>query len=234
MTLQLPKRRYLTFEELQERWKCNANDLRELICTGRIVPSWRSAIPMTWVQWVDDEDSPPGRDRLIPEGRTHPFKGGDWSNPADEWFFLRCPYETAALACSFDVVCESSTDPPEKDENGFPPFAFWYRLPAPITLDNVVEKGVFMLTEICRFEAAATDDSVADEPAEKPVGTRERNTLLAMISVLCEMAKLPMATPHKAAQLIGSAASLLGVNLSVSTAYDKLKQLPEVLASRGK
>jgi hypothetical protein len=240
MAIHLPERRYFTFAELQRRWTCEANDVRDIVCSGAIAPSWHVNESMPWAKWVADEDAIPKGSKLVPTIRDD-FSGGAWLTPVNEWLFLRCPHETGRLSCAFDMLCTSATDPPELDD-GFPPMADWFYLHRKIDLMAVEDQGVFLLTEVARFEAAVSAPSDVGIPsssssprkAEMELGTRERHTLLTMIAALSSMAKLELDKPSKAAEAIANGAQLCGITLSKRTVEEKLKLVPGALAARGR
>ncbi len=69
---------------------------------------------------------------------------------------------------------------------------------------------------------------------ERPLSTRERNTLLCLIAVLCKEAKLDYKTAAKTAGLIESTAAGMGVFIGESTIEAHLKKIPDALATRMK
>lgn len=70
--------------------------------------------------------------------------------------------------------------------------------------------------------------------SSRPLGNKERNTLLAIIAALCSEAKLDYAKSSKTANLIQAAAAQMGVSLGETTIENKLKEIPDALASRMK
>lgn len=80
------------------------------------------------------------------------------------------------------------------------------------------------------------DNSVASKPSssEKPLGTKERNTLLTIIAVLCKEAKLDHTRPAKTAGLIQSTAAGMGLSIGESTIEGHLKKIPDALGTRMK
>lgn len=68
----------------------------------------------------------------------------------------------------------------------------------------------------------------------KPLSTKERNTLLAIIATLCQEAKIDYTRPAKAAANIQHAADSMGISIGESTIESHLKKIPDALASRGK
>jgi hypothetical protein len=70
--------------------------------------------------------------------------------------------------------------------------------------------------------------------SSEPIHTRERNTLLSIIGVLCKEAKIDISRPSKAAGCIESTAAIMGVSLGNSTIEAHLKKVPDSLAARMK
>ena len=70
--------------------------------------------------------------------------------------------------------------------------------------------------------------------AEKPLSTRERNTLLTIIAVLCKEAEIDYTKAAKAAALIQGTAATLGVNIGETTIEEHLKKIPDALERRMK
>lgn len=69
-------------------------------------------------------------------------------------------------------------------------------------------------------------------PDEKPVSTKERNTLLTIIAALCKEAKIDYSKHSKAAGLIQSAAASMGVSIGETTIEGHLKKIPDALGAR--
>jgi len=73
-----------------------------------------------------------------------------------------------------------------------------------------------------------------DALTNKPISTRERDTLLTIIAVLCKEAKIDFTKPAKAAGLIQSTAALMQVSIGETTIEGHLKKIPDALATRMK
>ena len=86
------------------------------------------------------------------------------------------------------------------------------------------------LTSVYRFNQQLP--IVESPPPEKPLDTKERNTLLTIIRVLCEEAKLDYTMTSKTADLIQSTAAKLGISIGSTSIRDHLKKIPNALASR--
>lgn len=69
---------------------------------------------------------------------------------------------------------------------------------------------------------------------DKPLGTRERNTLLTIIGLLCEGAGHDLSKHAKTAVAIKSAAALKGVDIGESTIEGHIKKAQEALEGKTK
>jgi hypothetical protein len=82
-------------------------------------------------------------------------------------------------------------------------------------------------------ETGEPPPAVSDFPAdERELSTRERNTLLALIGVLCEEAKIDYRKPSAAANAILSRCAASGVKLGETTIEEKLKLVPAAMEAR--
>lgn len=72
------------------------------------------------------------------------------------------------------------------------------------------------------------------DDAERPLMTKERNTLLAIIGVLANMAGLDIKKASKTGEIIESEAAKLGLSLSRRSAMDHLSRVPDAMATKGK
>jgi hypothetical protein len=111
-----------------------------------------------------------------------------------------------------------------------------------------IDKAKFLETLFSRVEVAMwlsssgldskyaflTANEVAYVAANKPLGTKERNTLLTIIAVLCKEAKIDYTKPAKAAGLIQSTAAFMAISIGETTIEDHLKKIPDALATRMK
>jgi hypothetical protein len=82
-----------------------------------------------------------------------------------------------------------------------------------------------------RFEKV---ESLSPQLEEKPLSNRERDTLLTIIAALCKEAKIPYEKPAKAAGLIQSLATGMGVSIGETTIEGHLKKIPDALTTRMK
>jgi hypothetical protein len=70
--------------------------------------------------------------------------------------------------------------------------------------------------------------------AEKPLGRRERNTLLVIIGALAELPKIDVKKPSGAAVAIEAQTALMGARVAARTIEDHLKRIPDAIEDRNK
>ncbi len=95
------------------------------------------------------------------------------------------------------------------------------------------EDSVFVVRTVAltKFIQSLNVDGNADE---KPLLTRERNTLLVMIGLLCELADLNLTKPAKTAGSIHNAAALKGIDIGETTIEEHLKKVNKALEGKTK
>jgi hypothetical protein len=69
---------------------------------------------------------------------------------------------------------------------------------------------------------------------DRPVGTRERTTLLLIIAALANLPKVNLSTPSAAAVAIESETIRLGARVAARTVEEHLKLIPGALRDRAK
>jgi hypothetical protein len=79
----------------------------------------------------------------------------------------------------------------------------------------------------------ATNDAEPME-SDKPLSTRERNTLLVIIAALAKEAKIEISKPSKAAIQIEELTEKMGVRVDHTTIESKIKLIDDALESRAK
>jgi hypothetical protein len=67
---------------------------------------------------------------------------------------------------------------------------------------------------------------------DRPVGPREKTTLLLIIAALAKLAKVPVERPSAAATAIEGEAARMGIRLGLRTIEEKLKLIQEALRSK--
>ena len=105
------------------------------------------------------------------------------------------------------------SDPPEIPDGGLPH-------------DSVLVVRTAALRE---FEERI---SKLDEPTEKPLGKRERDTLLVIIAALAKLAKMDVSKPSNAAKKIESQTLLMAARVAERTILDHLNRMPEAMEDR--
>jgi hypothetical protein len=74
---------------------------------------------------------------------------------------------------------------------------------------------------------------IAEKSEKKPLGKRERDTLLIIIAALARMAQIDLKKPSKAAANIEGETERMGARVSERTILDHLHRIPEALEDRG-
>jgi hypothetical protein len=77
------------------------------------------------------------------------------------------------------------------------------------------------------------EERIAEKSEEKPLGKRERTTLLVIIAALARMAEINLKKPSKAAFLIEGETERMGARVSERTILDHLNRIPSALEDRG-
>lgn len=222
MAIKIPARNYLTFSELMERWRCTESDLRYAVISGGIKPSVRLVGVHETVEW---ELTPWG----TWERKSEQDGGYVLSYQPVGWVYLQEPHQTGPFDCRFELASDERN--PDKADDVT--FASWYALKAPMTLESVIGQAVFLLKEIVDYEARHSHDEPPPRE-QKPLGARERDTLLTIIAALCKEAGIDYSKPAKAAGMIQSTAAKMGVSIGETTIEGHLKKIPDALGTRMK
>jgi hypothetical protein len=88
---------------------------------------------------------------------------------------------------------------------------------------------------VVRTSALRDLEALISEPEpdlERPIERRERRSLLVIIAALAKLAKVNVAKPSAAAAAIEGEAARMGIRVGVRTIEEKLKLIPDVLASK--
>lgn len=102
--------------------------------------------------------------------------------------------------------------------------------------EKVEEDGVdFLFTQIAALRYELKQYKSKDiGMVERPLLTKERNVLLAVVAALCKDAGYDTSKPAKTAVLIQSTAAKMGLSIGESTIENHLKKIPDALATRMK
>lgn len=227
MAIKLPKRNFVTFPEVCERWQCSENDIRELIIEEQLKPSFFLGNQSGYFIDFKYDDTIFGS-RIVKKLR---FEPEHQLVPNRDLFYLRDPRRVGALDCDFrfcswspDSAKTESNDPDELTSNSQ---VEWCLLDNRISLEEVLSSGVVTNIEIARFEAKLKHSS------EKTLATRERKSLLTIIAALCEPAGINYAA-RGAATEIAVLTSQVCSGLDPETVMKVLRAIPDALEIRQK
>lgn len=232
MTIKLPARSYLTLQELAVRWECTENDLRDLIISGQLKPSYiinHVAQKVRFHAETDDAGAywlPRTTATFEDDDGTLRGKLYDTSGP----YYLLHPEVTSALNCQFILFSKDRDHVQGEDDRNICFMLTGENEWKVISLDMVFQNGMVQLSEVARFE----EPKVKTPFNEDPLNTRERNTLLTVIAALCKEAGLDYNKPAKTAGMIQSTAAKMGLSIGESTIEGHLKKIPNAIASRMK
>lgn len=96
------------------------------------------------------------------------------------------------------------------------------------TLDTwLKEKGYQSPYSFCKLPSQ-------EHEKEKPLTTKERTTLLTLVGLLAEEAKIDISKPSKAASTLVSLAETKGIQIAQRTIEEHLKKIPDALEKRGR
>lgn len=108
-----------------------------------------------------------------------------------------------------------------------------FELTSPIGMAHALKQEVFMPNEVARVEATSEDQS-AVQTTEKPLSTRERNTLLTIIAALAKYGKIDIKECGKSAQFISGLTAEIGASVSKRAIEEHLKKIQDALEVRMK
>ena len=217
-------KKHYTFAELQVRWGCEQSDLVQAVIDHELIPSvhiYRSNYEVKIFEYDYDADS----DKLELSVASI-LNGEDW---ATEWcdglHYLIWPYRTGVSDCEFHNFSQLATGHDEGD--------ICFALASPIGIPYLLKHGVFMPKEVARVEAFGEGQSESKN-TEKPLSTRERDTLLTIIAALAREAKIKVDLPGRAAIFIEGLTDSMGTHVSKRAIEEHLKKIPDALATRMK
>jgi hypothetical protein len=154
------------------------------------------------------------------------LNGEDWATEScDGFHYLIWPYRTGVSDCEFHNFSQLATGHDEGD--------ICFALASPIGIPYLLEHGVFMPKEVARVEAFGEGQSESKN-TEKPLSTRERDTLLTIIAALAREAKIKVDLPGRAAIFIEGLTDSMGTHVSKRAIEEHLKKIPDALATRMK
>lgn len=220
------EREYFLLGDAASRAGCSANDLIHFGATGNLVLcALMVGNPATEHDWDSDpeenefaceqyaEDGPP-------KGRLY----GPMQLPK---------YTIRQLEAGADDLIHYVYEPSSrKDSKQFFPIIWNLDTPVPISDFRLVvlAEDLKKLSEVPTNETQ--QNHVSKSSLQKPLGERERITLLVIISALAKEAKIDILKPSKAAELIDRLTQTLGARVAARTIEDHLKRIPAALENR--
>lgn len=226
MTSRIPQRDYLTFTELVKQLPISEDNLRYAIISGALKPCVRLNGSYSVLEW--DEDPVEG-------WSTSPLcqpseEQSEYKVTANDWFYLQDPMQTEAFECKFYYASESR-DPKKSNSS----FDIWHSLADHMTLKDVEERAVFLSVEVKKYEVdyLALSGTTGTSPAEKPLGNRERETLLKLVigMAIRGYGYDPEALKSTALKEIVDDLADLGVNVGVDRVRHYLKEAANTVLS---
>ena len=174
MAIKLPPRRYLTLPELAIRWECTENEVRELIVSSQLKPSYIINHVAHKVRFFETSDDAGDFWQMEPIGSVEDDDGKLRSKlyNTEGSYYLLHPDVTSSLDCHFFYF---STDKEHvkgaDDKNICFMLAGKGSLGQGITLDMVFAHGMVMMSEVVRVE----EQNSESPEAEKSIETRKHN-----------------------------------------------------------
>ncbi|WP_264878088.1 hypothetical protein [Vibrio agarivorans] len=102
-----------------------------------------------------------------------------------------------------------------------------------LDFDSHPHQLVVKTAELTRFIQVLQDEPLITTPDEKPLATRERNTLLVLIGALCRQLDINPSSPGVASS-VAAMTELVGAPVGEETVKNKLDQVAEALERRQK
>jgi hypothetical protein len=228
--IKLPARNFFTWDELKARWECTDNDLITAVIRAVVKPCIRVHTDLRLLVWREND---------LTGEMMESWYIGPGGLPAHfhlfSWLYLQDPIQTHPFNCEFSrvncerdaekdhiVSCSEELKPLIKQVH----YAVRLKLPEPLRIEDVKNDAVFLHREVTAYEALHGADAVVAK-VDQPLATRERNTMLSMIAVLCKEAKLDYKTPAKTAGRIRAAAEIMGIGIGETTIEGHLKKIPD-------
>ena len=141
------------------------------------------------------------------------------------WQYLQDPKQTTPFDCQFRWVSHER-DPIKMDYSN--PNRTWFQLDPEVKLQDVIEKGVFLIEEIKKYvtDYPLSGSTVGSSAIEKPLGSRERETLLKLLIGMAIVGYRydPAAAKSTALKDIADDLASLGISIDTDTVRKYLKE----------
>ena len=164
------ERKFLRADELLQRWQCSEADLKYEVIEGNLLPI---IFVNEGVEITDRDGRPVFGDK---EGYRLKSDDDDVLAPGyanHGYLILAVPVRESIETCSFWLFTQLRSAPGYED-------TAWQPVNS-IPLEKYWNEMVFGLPSVLGFEAARTQDGNTTEAKEKPLTTRERDTLLKLV-----------------------------------------------------
>ena len=217
------ERKFLRADELLQRWQCSEADLKYEVIEGNLLPI---IFVNEGVEITDRDGRPVFGDK---EGYRLKSDDDDVLAPGyanHGYLILAVPVRESIETCSFWLFTQLRSAPGYEDTT-------WQPVNS-IPLEKYWNEMVFDLPSVLGFEAARTQDGNTTGTKEKPLTTRERDTLLTIIAALAKAAKINIQDAGKAALYIEGLTAELGARVSKRAIEEHLKRIPDALETRMK
>jgi hypothetical protein len=230
--MQLPEKKYYTFQDAAKKLNCTVEDIKHYVMNRVIVPSLfldaGNYALNVFEETFDENNFYTGLglsgfedfEDITPKFENSRTRG---------FHYLILPKQQSAHDCTYEYASEKPRGHGEGD--------LCYTLQSIYDLDYLENFGVVMAIELERLLNPsilknAVPDKLPKPQGDKPLGNRERDTLLSIIAALCKEAKLDYEKPAKTAGLIQSTAAGMGISIGETTIENHLKRIPNALATR--
>ncbi len=150
-------------------------------------------------------------------------RGDAVSFKAKGWHYLQAPVQKGPFECFFYFA--SKDRDAEMTESSR---SDWYRLNKISNLKDVEKSAVFLIAEVQKYEAenSLLSGTVASPATEKPLGNRERETLLKLVigMAIKGYSHDPAALKSTAPKEITDDLAALGISIDTDTVRKYLKE----------
>jgi hypothetical protein len=230
MAIKLPRRTDYSIPELMERWNCEENDIRRLLITEQLRPSYvvnhvasvvrfsRQPMPDLGEYWQSEVLPNDGDDHLEFKDKVVNTEG---------FYFLLFPHRTSAFDCHF-VYLSKTVD--FDRASGLTCLMLGGRAIPKITLDEVILNGVVFEDEVARFESTASTGGRATG-STKSSDTRKYDNLLRLVIAMAidGYRYEPSAEKSPVPSEIAGAVERLGMQMSSQTVRGYLTEASETV-----
>ena len=106
--------------------------------------------------------------------------------------------------------------------------------PANFNSTSVILRGSELEAFVASLAKVPSTNGAEPPETDKPLSTKERNTLLVIIAALARAAKIDLSKPSKAGESIANLTEIIGAPVDHATVEQKIRQIADALESRAK